>query len=86
MTVKLDGWIIMEKTSLAKLINQYIYKSRDLMRESMRLCHVAYSMKRIEILLSHIRDKNKLIIDFLFYLVQCFKTFLIKKISILYII
>ena len=57
----------------------YIYKSRDLIRESMRLGHVAHSMKKIEILLSHIRDKNKLIIDFLFYLVQYFKIFLIKK-------
>ena len=44
------------------------------------------SMKRIEILLSHIKDKNKLINDFLFYLVQCFKTFLIKKINILCIL
>ena len=45
----------------------YIYKSRDLIRESMRLCHVAHSMKKIEILLSHIRDKNKLNIKILFY-------------------
>ena len=30
----------------------------------MRFYHVAHFMKRIEILLSHIRYKNKLIIDF----------------------
>ena len=29
------------------------------MRESMRFYHVAHSMKRIEILLSHIKNKNK---------------------------
>ena len=45
------------------------------MRKSMNFCHVAYSMKRIEILLSHIRYKNKFNNrDFLFPLVQCFKT------------
>ena len=48
----------------------YIYKSRDLMRESM-----THSIKRIKILLSHIRDKNKFKNkDSLFLLVQCFKT------------
>ena len=53
----------------------YIYKSRDLMRKSMRFRHVTHSMKRIEILLSHIRDKNKFKSeDSLFLLVQCFKT------------
>ena len=57
----------------------------------MRFCHVAHfmkivffffekPMKRVEILLSHIRDKNKFKNrDSLFLLVQCFKTFLIKK-------
>ena len=58
----------------------YIYKSRDLMQESMRFYYVAHSIKRVEILLSHIRDKNKFKNrDSLFLLVQCFKTFLIKK-------
>ena len=45
------------------------------MRESMRFCHVTHSMKRIEISLSPIKDKNKFKSgDFLFSLVQCFKT------------
>ena len=45
------------------------------MQENMRFCHVAYSMKRIEIPLNHIRDKNKFKnSDPLFHLVQCFKT------------
>ena len=48
------------------------------MRESMRFCHVVHSLKgieRIEILLNHIRDNNKFKNnDFLFLLVQCFKT------------
>ena len=45
------------------------------MRESMRFYYVAQSMKRIEIPLSHIRDKNKFKSrDSLFPLVQCFKT------------
>ena len=45
------------------------------MRENMRFYHVAYSMKRIDIPLSHIRDKNKFKSkDSLFLLVQCFKT------------
>ena len=53
----------------------YIYISRDLMQESMRFCHVVHSMKRIEIPLSHIRDKNKFKNrDSLFHLVLCFKT------------
>ena len=44
------------------------------MRESMRFYYVAQSMKRIEIPLSHIRDKNKFKSrDSLFPLVQCFK-------------
>ena len=44
------------------------------MRESMRFCHVAHSMNRIEIPLSHIRDKNKFKSgDSLFLLIQCFK-------------
>jgi len=52
-----------------------IYKSRNLMLESMRFCHVAHSMKRIEILLNYIKDKNKFKnIGSLFSLVQCFKT------------
>ena len=51
------------------------YKSRDLMQESMRFCHVMHSMKRIEIFLSHIKDKNKFKNkNSLFHLVQCFKT------------
>ena len=42
----------------------------------MKLYHVAYSLKRIEILLSHIRGKNKFKnYDSLFPLVQCFKTY-----------
>ena len=45
------------------------------MWESMRFYHMAHSMKRIEIPLSHIRDKNKFKSwDFLFPLIQCFKT------------
>ena len=45
------------------------------MRESMRFCHVAHSMKRIEIPLNYIRDKNKFKSgDSLFPLVQHFKT------------
>ena len=66
-------------------IYTHIYKSKDLMQESMRSCHVAHFMKIIEILLSHIRDKNKFKNkDFLFLLVQCFKTtfcFLLINIS-----
>ena len=34
----------------------YIYKSRDLMRGSIKFCHVAHSMKIIEILLNHINQ------------------------------
>ena len=45
------------------------------MRDSMRLCHVMHSMKRIKILLNHIKDKNKFKnMDSLFPLIQCFKT------------
>ena len=41
----------------------------------MGFCHVAHSMNRIEIPLTHIRDKNKFKSrDSLFPLVQCFKT------------
>ena len=29
------------------------------MQENMRFCYMAHSMKRIEMILSHIRDKNK---------------------------
>ena len=48
------------------------------MRQSMMLCYVTYSMKRIEIPLRHIRDKNKFKSrDSLFLLVQCFKTIFI---------
>ena len=45
------------------------------MQESMRFYHVAHSIKRIEILLNHIRDKNKFKNKhFLLPLVQYFKT------------
>ena len=45
------------------------------MREYIKFYHMAYSIMRIEILLSHIRDKNKFKSGgFLFTLVQCFKT------------
>ena len=45
------------------------------MWESMRFCHIAHSMKRIEILLSHIRNKNKFKNrDTLFPVSQYFKT------------
>ena len=56
------------------------------MQENMRFCHVAYSMKRIEIPLNHIRDKNKfknrlfiyfssMFQDYFCYIIiQCFKT------------
>ena len=57
----------------------YIYKSRDLMRESMMFYHVVHSMKRIELSLSHIRDKNKFKSrDSLFPSVQCFKTIFVS--------
>ena len=53
------------------LINIY---NRELMRKSMRFCHVALSMKKIEITLNHIRGKNKFKSrNSLFPLVQCFK-------------
>ena len=55
---------------------QYIYKSIDLMWKSMRFCQVVHFMQKE---LKYSQDKNKLNIDFLFHLVQCFKTFLIKK-------
>ena len=64
-----------DKASVCVCVYIYIYKSRDLMWESMRFCHMALSMKRNKILLSHIRDKNKFKnIDSLFLLVQYFKT------------
>ena len=45
------------------------------MRKNMRFCHAAHSMKRTEMHLCHIRDKNKFKSgDSLFPLVQCFKT------------
>ena len=50
------------------------------MREDMRFYHVTYSMKRIDIPLSHIRDKNKFKSkDSLFLLVQCFKTIFVTS-------
>ena len=50
------------------------------MREDMRFYHMAYSMKRIDIPLSHIRDKNKFKSkDYLFILVQCFKTIFVTS-------
>ena len=46
------------------------------MRENMRFCHVAHSMKRIEIFLNHVRDKNKFKNkDSLFLLVQMFQDY-----------
>ena len=56
----------------------YIYKSRDLMWKSIRFCQVAYSMQRElkYFQVPHQKEKNKLNIDFLFHLVQCFKTFI----------
>ena len=45
------------------------------MREGMRFCHMSHFMKKIKILLSHIRDKNKYKNkNSLFPLVQCIKT------------
>ena len=38
------------------------------MRESMRFCHMVHSMKRIEIPLIHIRDKNKFKDETLYFL------------------
>ena len=38
-----------------------IYKSRDLMQESIRFYHVVHFMKRIEILLKDIRDKEQIL-------------------------
>ena len=74
------------------LNHQYIYKSRDLMRESMTFYHVTHSMKRIEILLNHIKDNKKYENgDSLFPLVQYFKTtfnllhFLFKVLRLLFI-
>ena len=50
------------------------------MREDMRFYHMAYSMKRIDIPLSHIRNKNKFKNkDYLFLLVQCFKTIFVTS-------
>ena len=74
--LKLSSWSV---NTLFHLPYQYqyiyIYKSKDLVRESLRVCHVTHSMKRIEIPLSHIRDKNKFKSgDSSFPLVQCFKT------------
>ena len=61
--------------SIHRYIYIYIYKIKDFMQKIMRFYHVTHSMKRIEIPLSHIRDKNKFkSSDFLFSLVQCFKT------------
>ena len=68
----------------------YIYKQRSHVgKHEVLPCSALYEdsffffekpMKRVEILLSHIRDKNKFKNrDSLFLLVQCFKTFLIKK-------
>lgn len=55
-------------------INKY-KKNRDLMCEGMKFYHMTHSIKRIEILLSYNRDKNKFENrDFYFYLVQHFKT------------
>ena len=78
---KLPLWNFISSATLASLsrkinINIYIYISKDLMWESMRYCHVAHSLKRSEILLSHDRDKNKFKnIDSLFPLnLQWFKT------------
>ena len=57
------------------LIYIYIYISRDLMQESMRFCCMAHFLKRIEIPLSHVKDKNKFKNrDSLFPLAQCFET------------
>ena len=54
-------------------INIYIYNI-DLMQERMRFCHVAHSIKEIQLPLNHIRDKNKFKNgDSLFPLVQYFK-------------
>ena len=55
---------------------QYIYKSRDLIWKSIRFYQVAHFMQKE---LKYSQVKNKLNIDFLFHLVQWFKTFLIKK-------
>ena len=55
--------------------DQCIYKSKDLMQKIMRFCQVVHFMKKIEIFLNHIKDKNKFKNrDSLFPLIQCFKT------------
>ena len=66
--------------------NQYIYKSRDLMRKSLRFCHVTHSMKRIEVeILLEIRTNLKIEtfyflwfnvsrLLFITFFIQCFKT------------
>ena len=64
----------------------YIYIKAETSCESMRFYHVVHSMKRIEIFLNHIRDKNKFKIRTLYFLwfnvsrllfvtffIQCFK-------------
>jgi len=43
----------------------------------MRFCQVTHFIQR-ELKYSQVGDKKKLNIDFLFYLVQCVKTFLIN--------
>ena len=63
--------------------HRHIYKSRHLIWKSMRFCHMEHFLKIIEILLNHIRDKNKFKnIDSLFPLVQCFKTIFFFTFSI----
>ena len=73
---ELDMWLAQFRRFWSgHVIYQYIYKSRDFMRECIKFYYMAYSIMRIEILLSHIRDKNKFKSEgFLFTLVQCFKT------------
>ena len=45
------------------------------MLESMGFCQVTHSLqKKLKYSQVHIKDKNKLNVDFLFHLVQCFKT------------
>ena len=61
--------LLFHKTNSNKLLSNisfpnqssiiYIYITRDPMQENMRFCYMAHSMKRIEMILSHIRDKNK---------------------------
>ena len=71
--IEIINWVFVIKVSIFGYENKVVEK---VFGRLLRFGHVAHSMKRIEIPLSHIRDKNKFKSrDSLFHLVQCFKTF-----------